>query len=219
MFAIGDYVYTGFGHGNGAIYKDWYRYDPATEEWAPMADLPAEGRVAGTQFSYNGIGYVLSGDGDDHYSMETGEFWAYDPLADSWQELPPHPGKSRWAPASFVLNGDVYLFNGTAYFDSVGSVYQSESYKFNLDSLSTSANEIGDPHALSIYPNPFTTSFTIVLEDVTDADVRLYSMDNKLLHQQKLNSAVIHAASLSEGMYRVEVQDGKRVYSRLVIKH
>lgn len=37
----------------------------------------AEGRVAGTQFSYLDEGYVLSGDGDDHLSMERGEFWRW----------------------------------------------------------------------------------------------------------------------------------------------
>jgi len=63
--------------------------------------------VAGTQFSYNGFGYVLSGDGDNHGSMNTGEFWAYDPVTDTWDELPPHPEGSRWAPASFIIDGEL----------------------------------------------------------------------------------------------------------------
>ena len=128
QFGIGDYVYTGFGHGNG-IFNEWFRYDIAGETWTQVATLPAEGRVAGTQFSYNGIGYVLSGDGEDHNSMETGEFWAYDPVTDTWEELPPHPEGSRWAPASFIIDGEVYIINGTSF-----SGYVSEVYKFNLES-------------------------------------------------------------------------------------
>jgi hypothetical protein len=71
--------------------------------------------VAGTQFSYAGKGYALSGDGDDHSSMDEGEFWQYDPASDDWFQWPSHPGMSRWAPASFVLNDEVYLVNGMSY--------------------------------------------------------------------------------------------------------
>lgn len=129
QFGIGDYVYTGFGHGNG-IFNDWYRYDIAQETWTEVASLPAEGRVAGTQFSHNGLGYVLSGDGEDHDSMDTGEFWVYDPEADSWEAYPPHPGGSRWAPASFVINNEVYIINGTSF-----SEYITDPFKFNLESV------------------------------------------------------------------------------------
>jgi N-acetylneuraminic acid mutarotase len=133
QFAAGDYVYSGFGHGE-RIFKEWFRYDPSLDTWDQMADLPAEGRVAGTQFSYNERGYVLSGDGDDHLSMDEGEFWEYNPEANTWKQLPSHPGKSRWAPASFIIDGVVYLFNGTAYFEGQGSFYQPEAYKFDLGS-------------------------------------------------------------------------------------
>lgn len=171
QFAAGDYVYTGFGHGQ-SIFKEWYRYDPATDTWDRMADLPDEGRVAGTQFSYKDKGYVLSGDGDDHLSMEEGEFWQYDPEVDSWLQLPSHPGKSRWAPASFIIDGVVYLYNGTAYFEGSGSFYQAEAYKFDLDSLEEAPKmlEIGkqwifeDMHFSNIiFPFSDTTIETITI--------------------------------------------------------
>ncbi|MGB0931974.1 MAG: Kelch repeat-containing protein, partial [Chitinophagales bacterium] len=107
QFGIGEYVYTGLGHGDGFISNEWFRYDPATEAWLQVASLPDQGRVAGTQFSHNGIGYVLSGEGEEHNSLPTGEFWAYDPDSDRWEELPPHPERSRWAPASFIIDGEV----------------------------------------------------------------------------------------------------------------
>ena len=131
QFAVGDYVYTGLGHG-AEIFNDWYRYDPKSEMWDRMADLPGEGRVAGTQFSFGGKGYVLSGDGEDHLSMDEGEFWEYDPDLDAWNQLPSHPGRSRWAPASFIIDGEVYLFNGTTYFEGQGFFYMEEAFKFKL---------------------------------------------------------------------------------------
>ena len=76
------YAYVGFGHGaaaEGYIFKDVYRYDPVALVWKTMNAFPGESRVAGTQFSHHfpagnsSRGYVLSGDGDNHGSMPTGE--------------------------------------------------------------------------------------------------------------------------------------------------
>ena len=81
-------------------------------EWITLNDFPSEGRVAGTQFSYNGKGYVLSGDGDDHGPLDSGELWEYDPILDNWIQLTSHPGGARWAPGSFVIDCHVYLTSG-----------------------------------------------------------------------------------------------------------
>ena len=121
-FGIGDYAYVGFGHGiypgpgsnstGSYIYNDFYRYDPINASWMQMANFPSEARVAGTQFSYNGKGYILSGDGDDHGPLSSGEFWEYDPTNDSWNQLQSHPGGAIWAPGNFVIGCDVYFLLG-----------------------------------------------------------------------------------------------------------
>ncbi|MFT4533609.1 MAG: hypothetical protein ACJA1A_001551 [Saprospiraceae bacterium] len=132
QFTDGEYVYVGFGHGGGFISNQWYRYNTLDDTWLEVQKLPAEGRVAGTQLSYNGVGLILSGDGDDHSNMETGEFWLYEPLFDMWTALTPHPGASRWAPASFILNDEVYLLNGER-----NGFYYTDNYKFDLSILNT----------------------------------------------------------------------------------
>ena len=96
-----------------------------------METLPAEGRVAGSQFIHNGMGYALSGDGDDHNSMETGELWQYNPESDSWSAWPEHPGMSRWAPASFVLHDEAYLINGMS-LDPGSFDYMSTNWKLAM---------------------------------------------------------------------------------------
>ena len=126
--AIGNYVYVGMGHHGMDIFKDWYRYDPATDTWDRMADLPDQSRVAGSQFTHKGMGYIISGDGANHASMPTGEFWRYDPASDSWEQLPAHPGQSRWAPSTFIIDDVLYLINGQS-----TRVYQSAGYKYQLD--------------------------------------------------------------------------------------
>jgi N-acetylneuraminic acid mutarotase len=122
-FGVGNYAYVGFGHGsvtgpgsnpsaNSYIYNDFYRYDPSNDSWLQLSNFPSEARVAGTQFTYNDKGYILSGDGDDHNPLNNGEFWEYDPINDVWNQLASHPGDAIWAPGNFVIGCDVYFLLG-----------------------------------------------------------------------------------------------------------
>ncbi len=141
-FGIGNYAYVGFGHGSlpgpgsnpaspSYIYNDFYKYDPSIDTWFQLADFPSEARVAGTQFSYNGKGYVLSGDGDDHGPLSAGEFWEYNPVNDSWSQLSSHPGGAIWAPGNFVIGCDVYFLLGQNWNNNSGT-YPISVYKYKL---------------------------------------------------------------------------------------
>ena len=210
QFGIDDYVYTGFGHGN-SIFNDWFRYDIAGETWTQVATLPAEGRVAGTQFSYNGLGYVLSGHGDNHRSMNTGEFWAYDPVTDAWDELPPHPEGSRWAPASFIIDGEVYIINGTSV-----SEYVTEIYKFNLNSV-LSTHELTNS-TVSIYPNPAIDIINIDVPGNIKYDANLYDLQGRLIISTT-NKSVIEIQTLPLGIYFIEIKDldsGQKVIDKII---
>jgi len=103
--------------------------------------ITTEARVAGTQFSVasscysnNILGFVLSGDGSDHGPMETGEFHVFDANDSIWYSLPPHPGYSRWAPGSFVLQGSrrVYFIGG---YDRAQGILFSDLWTMDLDPL------------------------------------------------------------------------------------
>lgn len=196
QFGIGDYIYTGFGHGD-EIFNDWFRYHILDETWTQVATLPAEGRVAGTQFSYNGLGYILSGDGEDHISMETGEFWVYDPMNNNWEELPQHPEGSRWAPSSFIINGEVYIINGTSF-----SQYVTEIYKYNLESnlsIKESPNLI-----INIYPNPASDVINVNVPENLRYNLNLYDLNGILIRNVKSKS-IINVNDLTNGIYILEI--------------
>ena len=210
QFGIGDYVYTGFGHGDG-IFNDWFRYDIAVETWTQVATLPAEGRVAGTQFSYDGLGYVLSGDGDDHGSMNTGEFWAYDPLTDTWDELPSHPEGSRWAPASFIINGEVYIINGTSF-----SQYVTQIYKFDLNPV-LSTHELTNS-SIRIYPNPAIDIINIDVPKNLNYEANLHDLNGRLISSMT-NKSVIEIQNVPHGIYLIEITDldtGQKIIDKII---
>jgi N-acetylneuraminic acid mutarotase len=150
-FNIGKYPYVGFGHGTVA-YKDLYRFDPDSGLWTRMQDFPGEARLAGTQLTYNGEGFILSGDGSDEQQLDTGEFWEYFPAQDRWASLPPHPGSGRWAPGNFLIGQTLYCMAGE-------STVQLEHDMWKFDMARVAAIDdltLETDLSFTLSPNPVT---------------------------------------------------------------
>lgn len=125
-FSSGDYVYVGGGH-----VANWNRFDPENDEWMAIDDLP-QGRVAGTQFNYAGLGFILAGDDRFHVHVPDFEtFMYFTPETGEWEYLPPLPNGSRWAPSSFLIDNNLYFFAGLS--DVVNQ--DASVWKFDMSSL------------------------------------------------------------------------------------
>ena len=222
QFGIGEYVYAGLGHGDGFISNEWFRYDPLTETWLQVANLPSQGRVAGTQFSHNDIGYVLSGEGEDHRSMPTGEFWAYHPDLDIWEELPPHPERSRWAPASFILDGEVYVINGQTRLDLGDSYFQTTVYKYDLEWEAVNVEGfVKSETVFQAFPNPFSDALNLkwnVEIQTKDAAIRVFDIHNRLLFETNGLQDKIDLSTLPNGLLHVELTIDEKRYLKMVLK-
>jgi hypothetical protein len=73
LFTICDYVYF------GSRFNDFWRYDPITQVWTRMADLPEVRRLT-VGFVLNNKGYYGSGEkGSSSSSWYSKEFWEYCP--------------------------------------------------------------------------------------------------------------------------------------------
>lgn len=210
MFALDGIAYVGFGHHLSNIFNDFYAYDPATDSWSAIASLPAEGRVAGTQFTYGGKGYVLSGQGEDHNNMASGEFWEYDPDLDEWTELPAHPGSSRWAPGSFVIENKAYLISGESNFGNEKDMWV---YDFpvvaGIEDVST--------EEISIYPNPSNGEITINAEGY-DAAVVTDIQGQEVMQLDAVNGTH-DLSNLQAGMYLIQLKSNDGIVTeRLIIE-
>ncbi len=129
QFGIDDGIFVGGGHRS-----NWSRYDINDGTWTAINDFPG-GRVAGTQFSFEGKGYVLSGDAADHGPIAENVFFLqYDPETDEWIELPPHPELNRWACSSFIIDDYLYLFGGYMYSETE-PFNDAAVWRFNMRKL------------------------------------------------------------------------------------
>ena len=107
----------------------------------------SSGGVSGAAAVSAKTGYVLSGDGDNHGFMDTGELWEYQPNDDSWAQLQAHPGRSRWAPGSFVINCTVYFTSG---YDRSTKTLHADLMSFNLCNASATVSTVADPTTWSV---------------------------------------------------------------------
>ena len=204
MFPAGDHVYAGMGHSGQTIYDDWYKFNITTATWETMADFPGEARVAGTQFGHQGKGYVLSGDGSNHNFMQTGEFWEYDPEMDTWTELDPHPGISRWAPGSFVINGAVYFLAGQ---DRPADAILNDVWAYQL-SAPSSTNELVSSKEVQIYPNPTTGILHFKNQLEPNSIISIQTISGQLVFQTTLGAQdkTINLTDLETGIYTVSIE-------------
>ncbi len=135
MLSIGNYIYTGQGHYNGAgvniLFADWWQYDPASNSWSQKADYPegpvyhASGFVIGN-YGYVGLGRTQPGGPGNPYVHEN-SFYRYDPTTNQWNQIASIPGQGRRGAVSFAI--DTYGFVGTG--ETLGGGELNDFYRYN----------------------------------------------------------------------------------------
>jgi hypothetical protein len=102
-FVIGDKAYVGGGYGGVSTNypTDFWEYNPATDSWKQIADLPV-GSQDGVTFTMDGKGYVCSGDTETEYNIL--DLWEYNPSADTWTQKADVP-TSKSEGIGFSVNG------------------------------------------------------------------------------------------------------------------
>lgn len=185
-FGIDSLAYAGFGHGKGKIYDDFYCYNPRTNKWKQIPGFPGEARVAGTQFDFQGKGYILSGQGASHDNLEEGEFWEFDPVTEEWDTLAVHPGSGRWAPATFIIGNELYFLTGKSDWGN-----ESDLWSFQLPDFTSMSEPKSSVSKLSAYPNPANSQVNVSIKgDGQEFPYKLTLMNavGQVLHSELLNA-------------------------------
>ncbi len=86
-------------------------YDPATDAWTRVADLPsARGHVSSSAVVVGGRIVVVGG--TDQGNTASASVEAYDPAANAWTTLPALP-VGRKSPVAGLIGGDLYVATGS----------------------------------------------------------------------------------------------------------
>lgn len=116
-FVIGDFGYVGCGRtqpggpGNPYVHEtSFYKYDPATNSWSPIADLPGPGRRGGVAFAIDQYGFV--GTGETGSGNVLNDFYRYNSTNNSWTQIASMPTAGRVSSVAFELNGFGYVGTG-----------------------------------------------------------------------------------------------------------
>ncbi|GHB38571.1 IPT/TIG domain-containing protein [Mongoliitalea lutea] len=108
MFAIGQKVYLGMGMRDNTSYQDFYSYESTSNQWKPIAQPLAAGRIKAVTFVIDGKAYITDG------ASNTGEvdMMRYDP-ADTWTRMADQ-AYARLYSVGFALNGKGYTAIGSS---------------------------------------------------------------------------------------------------------
>lgn len=105
---LGERILVAGGLRGGTV-ADFSAFDPASDTWEPLADLPEPRDHAGAGV-VDGIFYVLGGRANGITSRSAAVF-AWDPETRAWSRRADMP-TARGGVASAVLNGRIYVFGG-----------------------------------------------------------------------------------------------------------
>lgn len=103
-FTLNGKYYIGPENGNNKVYA----YDFQSDVWSEVAPFPGQDRRAQVAFSANGKGYI--GMGMYVFGSVIGDFFSYDPVTDTWEEIASMNTLSDQSCATSI-NDVGYVFN------------------------------------------------------------------------------------------------------------
>ncbi|MCB9263770.1 MAG: hypothetical protein H6558_01945 [Lewinellaceae bacterium] len=145
-FSIGQKGYIGTGTGGGQLKKDFWEYDPQTDNWAQKADFPGGARQLAVGFAITNKGYIGTGYGEDLLYRK--DFWEYDPQADSWAEKADFPGGARQRAVGFAITNKGYI--GTGLINSGERQRDFWEYDPQTNNWQRKADFPGDPRSEAV---------------------------------------------------------------------
>lgn len=114
-FALDGKIYFGTGlEPYLQAMKDFWEFDPMTNEWTRKADFPSLITYA-TGLSVNDMGYFAMGKLNSSYYRS---LVRYDPVSNSWQALATNPG------AASTMDSPGFAINGRLYVPAAGEMYE-----------------------------------------------------------------------------------------------
>ena len=205
---------------------DVHRYDPQTDTWTQLADMPQPfNHIHASVFVYGDYIYSIGGQ-IVHNATPYASVYAYNPTANTWNQFTDLPAK-RFSIVGGGIDGKLFASGGnnsrTTYVATLPEAF------LNVENVQNS-NKNGS-NAIKIYPNPTKNSVFISIMDPTAAikeiiDFRIYDLNGRMLQKfsaENINNGrdyQIPVSQFSAGLYMLQVRsaNGKTVNKRLLIQ-
>jgi N-acetylneuraminic acid mutarotase len=115
-FETGGMGYMGTGTDGYNYYADFWQYNPNSNSWAQVASMGdsaigLEARFHAVAFGIDAYGFGYVGTGNDGLN-QLNDFWQYNPVSNSWSQIPTYPGAKREQAVTFVYQNKGYLVTG-----------------------------------------------------------------------------------------------------------
>ncbi len=128
-FTIHNKAYIGLGRLGDTLLKDFYEFDPTTEQFVELEDLQVMlpngladfGRKDAVAFQIDDVGYVLGGVTEG--GQEARDLWKFIPpdtsneFMSNWEFIGFFPGSGRSEAVAFTVNHSAYIVTGYSQYD------------------------------------------------------------------------------------------------------
>jgi N-acetylneuraminic acid mutarotase len=131
-FTIGGLAYIGCGTGTVHANTDFYKYNPGSNTWTALANVPVARSMA-CGFAIGGKGYLTCGS-STNMSVYLNDLWEYDTTSNGWSAKANFPGTVRIVPSAFSSSSFGFVGLGFSY----GVSATSDFYKYDPASNSWS---------------------------------------------------------------------------------
>jgi N-acetylneuraminic acid mutarotase len=153
-FSVSGKGYIGSGRdiNSGAIYNDFWMYDPNNNAWTQVADFGGTPRFSANFFVINDTAYVGLGNQDQSTYDFAIDFWKYNQGTNTWSQIADFGGNARYNSTSFAIGSKGYVCTGYAYSTAISQ----DLWEYNslTNTWTAKANYPGGPRQAPI-------SFTI----------------------------------------------------------
>ncbi|MCB9263771.1 MAG: hypothetical protein H6558_01950 [Lewinellaceae bacterium] len=144
-FSIGEKGYIGTGFDGENNQKDFWEYDPFSDQWSQKADFGGGIRFGAVGFSIGEKGYL--GTGLNELNETTQDLWEYDTLTNTWARKADLEGNPRIAAVGFSIGQKGYIGTG---FDGESTKEDFWEYDPATDTWVQKADFSGGPRTWAV---------------------------------------------------------------------
>ncbi|NJO88026.1 MAG: T9SS type A sorting domain-containing protein [Chloroflexia bacterium] len=220
-------VWTYFSIDNGEGFGIWVENNNLRFETYTKSMVCETGSRNITLISYNeeinsGRNWVAGGNYPDEHNLRTSSYKVWDGKTGymGFQFLANEHPCYGWFKVSVSSDGSSYTLHEYAYNEEPYGSIAAGTKNTNGDLTSNFNGSAGENYGKAmIYPNPASKELKVVLDDYTNASVKLFGVDGKIQMEQILSksSNSLNISGFYKGLYFLQLKKGEEVSVMKVI--